>query len=185
MSMKLALTPHPDSRSSAISAIAVEILRSGVSLIDLRYVATGEVRNLAAAPPGLIERADELWRHTCFEAFLWPAGGVPYCEFNFAPSRQWAAYQFEDWRRGMHPLDGFPAPGIEVSRDPSAFRLDARITLGGVTRLPGNMPWRLAVTAIIETTEGEKSYWSLAHPQGKPDFHHADNFALTLPAETS
>ena len=27
---------------------------------------------------------------------------------------------------------------------------------------------------------GGISYWALAHPPGKPDFHHADGFALEL-----
>jgi hypothetical protein len=31
--------------------------------------------------------------------------------------------------------------------------------------------------------DGTKSYWALAHPQGKPDFHHVDSFALTLAPE--
>jgi hypothetical protein len=35
---------------------------------------------------------------------------------------------------------------------------------------------------VIEETNGRKSYWALAHPPGKPDFHHSDCFALGLPA---
>jgi hypothetical protein len=33
---------------------------------------------------------------------------------------------------------------------------------------------------VIEETNGNKSYWALAHPAGKPDFHHADGFAYEL-----
>ena len=43
-------------------------------------------------------------------------------------------------------------------------------------------PLRLGLSAVIEETDGTKSYWALAHPPGKPDFHHKDCFALTLPA---
>jgi hypothetical protein len=35
---------------------------------------------------------------------------------------------------------------------------------------------------VIEETNGRLSYWALAHPPGKPDFHHSDCFALELPA---
>jgi hypothetical protein len=31
---------------------------------------------------------------------------------------------------------------------------------------------------VIEDTSGHKSYWALAHPPGKADFHHSDSFAL-------
>jgi hypothetical protein len=182
--MKLSLKPHPESRRSAVSTIEVGISHPSPGTVALNYVAAGAIRDLAAPPPGAIERADELWRHTCFEAFLQPVGSGPYVEFNFAPSRRWAAYRFETWRRGMRPLDSLPTPEIEVNRSPDAFRLDAQVRVGGISLLPGDAPWRVALTAIIETLDGDKTYWSLAHPQGKPDFHHADNFALTLPAET-
>lgn len=40
---------------------------------------------------------------------------------------------------------------------------------------------RLGMSAVIEEQEGTKSYWALAHPPGKPDFHHPACFAITLP----
>jgi hypothetical protein len=43
--------------------------------------------------------------------------------------------------------------------------------------LPPKALWRLGLSALIEDTGGHKSYWALAHPPGKPDFHHADSFA--------
>jgi hypothetical protein len=41
-------------------------------------------------------------------------------------------------------------------------------------------PWRLGVSAVIEESDGAKSYWALKHAPGKPDFHHADSFAYEL-----
>jgi hypothetical protein len=35
---------------------------------------------------------------------------------------------------------------------------------------------RLGLSALIEDSDGGKSFWALAHPPGAPDFHHADNF---------
>jgi len=34
----------------------------------------------------------------------------------------------------------------------------------------------------VENAAGSKSYWALRHAPGKPDFHHADAFALQLDA---
>jgi hypothetical protein len=41
---------------------------------------------------------------------------------------------------------------------------------------------RLGLSAVIESCNGSLSYWALRHPAGKPDFHHADAFALGLEA---
>ena len=56
--------------------------------------------------------------------------------------------------------------------------LAATIDLSG---LPKGV-WRVGFSAVIEERDGTMSYWALAHPPGKPDFHHRDCFALELPA---
>jgi len=48
--------------------------------------------------------------------------------------------------------------------------------------LPSDGSWRLGLAAVIEEASGRKSYWALAHPPGKPDFHHSDCFAHEIPA---
>ena len=42
--------------------------------------------------------------------------------------------------------------------------------------------WRLGLSAVIEEKDGGTSWWALAHPPGKPDFHHDDCFAARLAA---
>src|SRR5579864_8938224 len=104
--MRLALKAHPDFPSDLVSGIEVDIERAAEVMI-LRYVLTGAIAGLAVP-----RRTDELWRHTCFEAFLQPEPGSAYVELNFAPSTQWAAYRFTGYRKGMTPAD-FAAPRIE------------------------------------------------------------------------
>ena len=62
--------------------------------------------------------SDELWQHTCFEAFVRASSGSEYYEFNFSPSTQWAVYRFTDYRNGM-------CVAAEVSTPPIDVRLDA------------------------------------------------------------
>jgi hypothetical protein len=38
------------------------------------------------------------------------------------------------------------------------------------------------LSAVIEAKDGSKSYWALAHPPSKPDFHNADCFTARLAA---
>lgn len=42
--------------------------------------------------------------------------------------------------------------------------------------------WCVCITVVIEETGGKRSFWSLAHPPGKPDFHHEACFAFEVPA---
>ncbi|MDB5451584.1 MAG: hypothetical protein JWO33_162 [Caulobacteraceae bacterium] len=163
---------HPDSRCDAVDSIVVEAGRAEQGL-SLRYRLTGDLAALVLPEPARPERADELWRHTCFEAFV--AGeGAAYREFNFAPSREWAAYEFDGYRQGMRPAAIDP-PAIEGIRNAGALQLVTRIEVS-------SGPLSLGLSAVVEERGGRISYWALAHPPGKPDFHSPDCFALRLPA---
>ena len=176
--MRQALNLHPDSPSAAVASVAVEIGRPQPYALLLRYIVTGRIGELRLPPVAAPARTDELWRHTCFEAFLRPLAAAAYYEFNFSPSSQWAAYRFSGYRDGMAPLNEMTAPRIEVHASGEGLEMTVALALDG---LPGDAPWRLGLSAVIEETSGAKSYWALAHPPGKPDFHHADCFALELP----
>jgi hypothetical protein len=61
-------------------------------------------------------RTDELWKQTCFEAFVGSPAEESYFEFNFSPSTQWAAYGFDSYRAGMRDVD-IEAPTIHFDRE--------------------------------------------------------------------
>jgi hypothetical protein len=172
--MRASLRLHPDSRSKAVRHVDVEISRRGGALA-FTYIVTGAIDEIIIPSLAAPERADGLWRTTCFEAFARATGNEAYIEFNFAPSTQWAAYGFGSYRAGME-LMRQPPPRIVVNSSKDQFELVATMD-----DLPG-AAWRLGLSAVIEETGGEKSYWALAHAPGKADFHHADNFALDLAA---
>jgi hypothetical protein len=127
-------------------------------------------------------RTDELWRHTCFEAFVRASPDAGYYEFNFAPSTQWAAYRFSDYRSGMRVANEMRAPRFAVDSSGESYGLRVSAELDRLPGLPGDAAWRLGLSAVIEETSGRTSYWALAHPPGKADFHHWDCFAQELPA---
>ena len=72
------------------------------------------------------------------------------------------------------------APRIETRSAAGRYTLLAALELDALSSLPSEAGWRLGLAAVIEETDGNKSYWALAHPPGKPDFHHADGFAYDL-----
>jgi len=178
--MRRALILHPDSRCVAATHIDVEVVRSHSGDLALSYVVTGKIGDLRLPPGTAPTRADELWRHTCFEAFIRASTDAAYYEFNFAPSTHWAAYGFSGYRSGMRVANEILAPRIELQSTNERCSLQASLDLDRVPGLPSDAAWRLGLSAVIEETNGNISYWALAHPPGRADFHHSDCFALEL-----
>jgi len=176
--MRHSLKLHPDSRSVAAARVEVAVSRPRADRLVLSYVVIGQISDIRLPPVGPAARTDELWQHTCFEAFVRAASGLSYYEFNFAPSTEWAAYRFDSYRSGMCVAAEIGAPAIEVRSGPDSYTLQAALALDRLPDLPPEASWRLGLSALIEDRSGGKSYWALAHPPGKPDFHHADCFAL-------
>lgn len=170
---------HPDCRCDAVDRIDVAVARPQPGVLALRYTLSGRIAGVRLAPPAEPLRADELWRTTCCEAFVRPAPGDAYFEFNLAPSTQWAAYHFTSYREGMALAEVAP-PAIITGANATHVDVDALIYLP-----PSGAVWALGLSAVIEEDSGQKSYWALAHPPGKPDFHHADAFVLEIPPVTS
>lgn len=172
--MLVALVPHPDTPSSAIDRIEIDIERVGQGTLIFTYRAFGDLARLRIPDPQTFERADGLWRHTCFEVFV-KGEGDAYYEVNLSPSSQWAAYRFDGYRSGMveAPIEPW---SLERLEPPGELELMAEIELGGLA----SDPWTFALSAVIEDVDGVISYWALAHPSAKPDFHHPDSFVLEL-----
>lgn len=167
---------HPQSARSGVASIEARVSRTNPGMLTLSYVLSGDLDAVRWPAHAASVRADELWGHTCFEAFIQPEGAAAYVEFNLAPSTQWAAYSFDSYRAGMRDAE-IATPQIRMRRRASCFELSAEIA---ATALPAHAPLRIGLSAIIEAASGEKSYWALAHPPGKPDFHHSDCFALEI-----
>ena len=120
-------------------------------------------------------RKDELWKATCFEAFLRPLAQDRYTEWNFAPSGDWAAYDFTSYRDGMAKAEVGQPPYIRMEDNLTWW------TLGATIAIPADVNWELGLAAVLEEKDGTKSYWALAHPSDKPDFHDPGCFAARLP----
>ncbi len=175
--MRQALRLHPDSLCFAATQIEVDVAPPRAGNLVLSYFVTGKIGDLRIPPITSATRTEELWRSTCFEAFVRASANAAYYEFNFAPSTQWAAYRFSSYRSGMRAATDISAPQIEVQASPELFTLRASLELDRLSGLPRDAVWSLGLSALIEETSGRKSYWALAHSAGKADFHHSDCFA--------
>ena len=178
--MRRALIPHPATSCPAIDGFWVEAERTSDGRLQLRYEIEGRIGELRLPDEAEPARADELWRATCFEAFVRAPDAEAYLEANLAPSRQWATYDFDAYRAGMRPALEVGDPAIALEDSSDSLALSAALNLAA-TPLAAS-PWRVGLSAVIQTGDGRTSYWALAHPPGRPDFHHPDCFALEIPA---
>lgn len=169
-------TPVPD---GWILEVRCELDPTEVRLVWLLRTDPEAIR---LPPPAAPARRDGLWRHTCFEWFLADASGEGYREFNFSPSSQWAAYAFTRYREGMTALDLPDPPRIALAVERGALQLTARVpraalATGGGARAT---PRRCGLAAVLERSDGRSAYVALAHPPGRPDFHHRAGFTAEV-----
>lgn len=166
------MTPGPE------IDVSVTVQRHGFDGLNLVYRMTGDIAAVRRPASAEFERADELWKTTCFEAFIGGTETQGYIELNLSPSSQWAAYAFVGERQGMRPA---VVDDTAISVMPDRFELWA--VFGGLRPrdLGRGLPWRLGLSAVIQAVDGSISYWAVTHPGDKPDFHHPASRVLELP----
>jgi hypothetical protein len=176
--MHAALIPHSTTRSSAIQSLEAIVALDAANILSLRYRVHGVLDCIRWPAADVPQRTDRLWEHTCFEAFVRVPGERSYVELNLAPSGRWGAYRFTDYRTGMSDLDVARPPHIVCRIDGNQMELHATADLSGC--IATNADLQLALAAVIEDQDEQKSYWALAHPSERPDFHDAAAFTMDL-----
>jgi hypothetical protein len=180
LTVKSCLIHHPDTTGNIIKDvhIGVKALFQNGSL-RLQYDLLGTINSLLIPETKAAEETTGLWEHTCFEAFVAIVDESPYHEFNFSPSGQWAAYAFDDYRKSRTwRIHSPPAFSYVCTND--RLSMEVVISEQDLPDNPKHNTYRLGLTAVLETKDGELSYWALCHPAGKPDFHHRTGFTLSF-----
>ncbi len=173
------LVCHRDTPAGSVDSVTVAIERAIGGELWIRFHVEAPIDSLVLPDPADPDRTDELWKTTCFELFVREPDTAAYRELNFSVSSQWAAYSFDGYRENRSDLEMSCVPDLGNDASDSHFALEARVVLPA-PKVDTSL--EVGVCAIIEESDGTKSYWALRHPPGKPDFHHADCFALVLAA---
>ncbi len=185
----------------------VRVLEAHVDWLDDRvlrfqYRLTAELGRIRMPGRRAPRQADELWKHTCFEAFValatdiaegagfapragaaTPVTSAGYRELNFAPSTEWAVYAFDGYRTGMLPVTMQQPPDIRVEASAERLHVDARVdtrTLFARNESEPRPKLRIALAAVIEDGSGTITHWALKHAPTKADFHHPAGFILEV-----
>ena len=174
------LRVHPSSSSDAVRKLSVQLRADRDGILSFRYSLDADMARIRVPGGAASDRADGLWKHTCFEAFVAPAHAPGYYEFNFSPSLAWAVYRFGGYREGMTPAELVPVPEICVCRSDEGLELHTAVHLEQLADLREAHHLRIALAGVIEDEHDTLSYWALRHPSGRPDFHHAIGFTLEV-----
>lgn len=138
----------------------------------------------AAPAPSSMPRGAELWRHTCFEAFVAAADGPGYLELNVSPTGAWDLLAFRGYRDGGPLPAGVSAPEITLRQTGERLEVGVRLDLARLAADAGLPDLaaapRLGLAAVLEDDAGTLTHWAIRHPAAQPDFHAPDSFALRL-----
>ena len=169
------LVAHPAHPPRGVTAVESKVIGFDDTWLRVRWRVDGAQDLVVPAFAGR-GRADDLWQTTCFELFLKPGGEDGYVEFNLSPSERWAVYDFDGYRAGMSERPASREPDCTIRIGSSFAIFDAAIPRDVLPILPAGANF----AAVIEETGGVKSFWALAHPAAKADFHDPACFAATL-----
>ncbi|MCT0224156.1 DOMON-like domain-containing protein [Synechococcus sp. CS-1328] len=147
--------------------------------LRIHYCLQAPLAELLLPPPAQQpQRCDDLWMHTCLEAFLAVEGDDPYWEINLSPSGDWNVYRLEGYRLGLTPEASVTALPFLCQQRPQQLELALPCPLP--PPLAAAAALQVGISAVIEHRGGALSTWALAHPGPEADFHRRDGFLLRI-----
>lgn len=172
------LIPFPAPVIPVISLKGKLLLENHV--LTLQYSLGGNTEYVLLPPTSLTpSRKDELWKETCFEFFLAIKDQPAYWEFNMSPSCNWNVYRMDAYRRvGFREETAISQLNFSFGRVSYGYSLEVSVDLTPIVA-PGAQ-LQVAITAVIQTHDGNETYWALIHPTRHADFHLRESFILEL-----
>ena len=170
------LHPFPGQSSGGVT-IKGDLTRTQQTIV-LSFVLQGNLGDIVLPAATTQRRDDNLWQATCLEMFWAEEGRKNYWELNLAPNGAWNVYAFADYRAEMRREERIAKPLTETTRTEESFALTAELEIGNLHG--NNTPLRVGITAVLQHRDNRLSYWALAHPENKPDFHAPETFLLRM-----
>ncbi|MBU2538364.1 MAG: DOMON-like domain-containing protein [Proteobacteria bacterium] len=166
--------PGQDSRGLAIHGTIERTERA----IAISFLLQGNMNDIVLPTAPEPKRCDNLWQATCFEMFWGEEGKTRYWELNLAPTGAWNVYAFTDYRTEMRQEERIAEPVITTARTPDTFSLTAELEIANLHA--AQSPLRIGISTVIQHQDNRLSYWALAHPAEKPDFHAPQTFLIRV-----
>lgn len=160
---------------NGLCKVYVEVERSG-DWLSLDYLLEADL-DLLQIPKTTSQPQfkEELWKTTCFEAFL-KSSSSAYLEWNFSPSGDYWNQGFVDYRKVDPQFKELTPLLIQVESDQTqnkCLRIRSKVPLE-------DEYVKLGLASAVHLKNDECLYFSLKHSENRPDFHRADSFLIDL-----
>ena len=148
--------------------------------LSIQYEVSGDVDQIVLPAPSKSPlRKDDLWKATCFELFIAVSDQPQYWEFNMSPSSDWNVYVMDAYRQvNMREEIAYSQLQFEFNATQDKLSVNISLDLNPIVQLEQIL--QIGIAAIIQTKDGNESYWALAHPNPQADFHLRESFNLSL-----
>jgi len=174
------MVPHPSTLPKWPMSVHGIVETKGAHEIALTYDVTGETDKVRWPALSKSQFRRELWTSTCFELFVGIPNTENYLEFNFSPSTEWCGFSFRSYRNGRSDLRDLAFSRFDVTRTESSVSIHAQFEIPETLLNFENSEYRSALSAVIEDTDGQLSYWADTHRSDVPDFHNNQSFERLL-----
>lgn len=119
-----------------------------------------------------LKHQNNLWHATCFEVFLFSLKDPSYIELHNTPEGYWNHLTFDKYRTPHANQEKKILKPITIK---TCFYLDSMYFFSKWKYLKHRHDEFQLKPALILHHLNQPSYWSLYHPNGKPDFHHRES----------
>jgi hypothetical protein len=177
----LQLYPFQESPSTRLLTFTGSVVRINSNDLEFEFNISGATELVQLTPPtqnpsSLRARKDDLWKHTCFEAFFSEdrKDSSPYYEMNCATNGDWNAYILDSYRQGLRPA-ALSANLLDFQATTGKLHLKIRIRGEDLSRIK-----HLSLAAVIEFSDSSKSYFAPKHAGTVADFHLKESFTISL-----
>jgi hypothetical protein len=173
------LLPFPGTNSSFSINAETELK---AALFTVKYTLKGPLKELKLATgQKLGQRRNELWKSTCFEWFIKSPDEKNYWECNVSPGGDWNIYKLSDYRVGLTEEPLISSVDFQATKvSDQVWTLTITADLSSLKILNHGKKILVNLSTVLESQNGEKTYWSLAHTQKQADFHHPSHFVLEI-----
>jgi hypothetical protein len=135
------------------------------NILSIEYRVSGPLQSLALGPVknGSLQRANELWKRSCFECFFF-AENSSYIELNFNNESEYDFLFFSDYRRST--TTKFAIKALSILSAASADFLSSKIQV--------EFPQRSSFTCVpaaILIPQGQNPLFYATKHAVTPDFH--------------
>jgi hypothetical protein len=156
---------YPTKRNTTVKAS----FQRHKNTITLYFELIGTVNEYHFKNPSKQQRADNLWKNTCFELFIANTHNNAYWEINISPSTQWNIYHFSDYKEGMKKEKNITQPIIKTTQKNNYYSLSFTSTF---TQDVLNQELQINLAVILLDLDGVRHFYSIFKNSGNVDFHN-------------